>query len=1483
MTPRSPAEPQGRRRIVRRIVWIGVAVLLLLSLPVALFSIHAVRRSLLAQGLDALQGSLPGSLEVASYRWPHPACIELEGIRLIAGRDTLLDLSTLELCVSFRDLAARRLRISRLTVAGSLADLAAWAAAAPAAPPPAESESAEPVPFLRAGTFPPMPAVMCDELQLDLERVRLPGGSVLADVHADLSADLSAPGEGRLDLRALRLRDAAGRWRIEETRWSFDLAQRTTEGRIIGHLSPHGPLLVEAAADEAAGFQVTAALEDKPPPPDGPGLVLKGRLLPGDDLPAGAAWTLDLLTPPARRLAADPALAELLADTDPEARLSARAGGRMTWHEAIDLEGWLRVGPSPWFERLEASVSHRPGVTVLESLLVHRDPVRIRASGSLLEQELETLLTLQAGRWGVAVEAWGRIERGEMLLARLAPVRVHALAAGETPSETVSPPALPAEPTLRFDPATGRADLLGLRLVGDAGDWTFSGTLDGEHRGRLAARADWMRVPPLLWSVLPASVVDGAVRDSIERGWRGAGPFWLQADADVDLDEPRTLRAEGRFVLPGPDLWAPLVMPQAKSSDWGPIVGTARFVEEPDPGGGAARHVRLDLTETAWIDAASMAAHAWGDTLQIDSLRIAIEDVALAAGGGISPRGLAIDLDATARGTRLLQRLIPSLPPADLLALDAQATLRGTPARPIARAAAGLHLRSAGLDLPSLSIHGRWRDSTATLRLDVDQKARLGPVELERVRCAVHAELGAAGDWTVRSDTLSLRIFGRRLQNTAPLQVRVLPEDAGFEIIACELGGTLGRLSCAGTWPPARGLRLEAGIPWPDDLDNLPLPPDLRAERLDLVADVHGADSLTARLTVTGLDLGPRRDATTRLHLSSGHGRLRAELTAGAVGSPWARARLDAPFGLQLHPFRTHLHDSLWTLDAELNDAPLPLLVGRGFDLGAFLRGEDPDRTVHLDGHVVVRGTPSSPAAGFAGVFRLPPGSQIGDYRIDLVSALTTRPTDAALLTDALRPDLGGSALRQEALPTSSDTLATHPAARGAFAFSRDANRLLEGHLTLPLEQAGRGDGRPPGQAPDSEGVEPRPVPLRPHASRPLRLTVDAPALDLAQLRPLLPASVDLRGRGALHLAATGPVSDPDLRGGVNLTGAYLATADGNRFSARSALTVAGTLRRPRLTGEMTIQDGILRIPDPPAKLHPTEGSAVLWELSSTGDEADASAAPAESDAGPQGPGETSPAVPGPAIPGDARAALEEAPPVAPEVQIRIRVPGRLWIRGRGLEAELAGDITVSTRGETPVVFGELQAVRGDLTFLGKRFSVERGQLIFAGLKEIDPELDLTLAMQQEQRVFRIHVRGTALNPELSLSSDPELPEGDIVSYLVFGRPLDQLDTGQTAYLRDSAFEAGRQSLAARLGSRLARRIGVDQLTIRSDRQAGGQALVIGKYLNRRTLVRYAQALDDARGFAIDLEYWLSQNIEVTTQVNKIDQSGIEVNWRRDY
>ncbi|MDR6901067.1 translocation/assembly module TamB domain-containing protein [Rhizobium miluonense] len=213
--------------------------------------------------------------------------------------------------------------------------------------------------------------------------------------------------------------------------------------------------------------------------------------------------------------------------------------------------------------------------------------------------------------------------------------------------------------------------------------------------------------------------------------------------------------------------------------------------------------------------------------------------------------------------------------------------------------------------------------------------------------------------------------------------------------------------------------------------------------------------------------------------------------------------------------------------------------------------------------------------------------------------------------------------------------------------------------------------------------------------------------------------------------------------------------------------------------------------------------------------------------------------------PAAVKAQFKDQKPEAPRsksttlgIDLQLDAPSQIFVRGRGIDAELGGNITVRGTAAEPVVSGGFTMRRGRLTILSRRLDfTDTSKITFGG--DLTPALNMEATSTAGSTTITVDVTGLATDPQIGFSSSPALPQDEVLAQLIFGQSMSKLSAMQIAQLADAASQlAGGRSTSLFEGLRS--HLGVDDLDISTD--ANGQAQVgAGKYINKRTYIELQQ------------------------------------------
>jgi outer membrane protein assembly factor BamA len=236
---------------------------------------------------------------------------------------------------------------------------------------------------------------------------------------------------------------------------------------------------------------------------------------------------------------------------------------------------------------------------------------------------------------------------------------------------------------------------------------------------------------------------------------------------------------------------------------------------------------------------------------------------------------------------------------------------------------------------------------------------------------------------------------------------------------------------------------------------------------------------------------------------------------------------------------------------------------------------------------------------------------------------------------------------------------------------------------------------------------------------------------------------------------------------------------------------------------------------------------------------------------------------------------FEVKPPEGPlaslRLDLRVRAAGDVWLRNDFASLEGEGEIEVGGTAARPTLAGRITALEGGaIRFRNVPYRVETGTIDFDDPQAINPVFDLQAETRVADYQVTLRVEGTVDEFRYELSSDPPLPQQDIVALLLTGRTLGAVDPqtgGGLAEETVSSYLAGR--LTEELAGRLSGKAGFDLFVI-DPLQVNGQGdpaarVTLGKQVTPDLFVAYSTELGTNQGAIYQLDYSLTRDFHFTS------------------
>lgn len=233
-------------------------------------------------------------------------------------------------------------------------------------------------------------------------------------------------------------------------------------------------------------------------------------------------------------------------------------------------------------------------------------------------------------------------------------------------------------------------------------------------------------------------------------------------------------------------------------------------------------------------------------------------------------------------------------------------------------------------------------------------------------------------------------------------------------------------------------------------------------------------------------------------------------------------------------------------------------------------------------------------------------------------------------------------------------------------------------------------------------------------------------------------------------------------------------------------------------------------------------------------------------------------------------------------MKLSISFPQNIRIVHEKLRAECGGKLLLTHAGNTMNLHGDIQIRRGNLTFLGRRFNINKAVAKCQGSIDLPPYMDIQAETKVDNHAITIHILGPSDAPKISFSSSPPLREADILALLTFGRKLDDLGEGEKKSFGQQASQIATSLASSALQQYLREEFEFDEFGIELDRLSEGQ-IGVGRYLGKNTYLSISQDLRSKGGRDIRVEHEVIKGLKVLTERSGDGANSLDVVIEKNY
>lgn len=232
------------------------------------------------------------------------------------------------------------------------------------------------------------------------------------------------------------------------------------------------------------------------------------------------------------------------------------------------------------------------------------------------------------------------------------------------------------------------------------------------------------------------------------------------------------------------------------------------------------------------------------------------------------------------------------------------------------------------------------------------------------------------------------------------------------------------------------------------------------------------------------------------------------------------------------------------------------------------------------------------------------------------------------------------------------------------------------------------------------------------------------------------------------------------------------------------------------------------------------------------------------------------------------------AAPFEAALDLVVSAPNRIFVRGRGMDVELGGELRIAGTSNAPRAIGDFELRRGRFSLAGTRLDFTKGKIDFAG-DLTSPELDFSAETKAAEVTARIRVTGPASQPVIGLSSDPSLAQDEVLSRLLFQKASGGLSPLQALQLAQAVAELSGYSSGPGMLDQARKGLGLDNLDV-STGSTGGPTVGGSKYISDRMSVGVKAGAKPA-DTAATVDYDITRRVKVRGEAGSDGRTAVGV------
>ena len=233
-----------------------------------------------------------------------------------------------------------------------------------------------------------------------------------------------------------------------------------------------------------------------------------------------------------------------------------------------------------------------------------------------------------------------------------------------------------------------------------------------------------------------------------------------------------------------------------------------------------------------------------------------------------------------------------------------------------------------------------------------------------------------------------------------------------------------------------------------------------------------------------------------------------------------------------------------------------------------------------------------------------------------------------------------------------------------------------------------------------------------------------------------------------------------------------------------------------------------------------------------------------------------------------------EAPPslgMAQNIKLNVSVhsTNNINLVSRTLSVDGSANLQVRGTAADPVILGRVNLTGGDMILNGNRYLLTGGTIQFVNPTVTQPVVNVTVTTSIQQYNITMRFQGATDQLNTQYTSDPSLPQADIIHLLAFGQTTEASANSPAVPANQQAESLLASQVSSQITGRIARVAGISQLSIspvlgNTATQGAGANITIQQRVTGNLFVTFSTNTSNTQSEVIQGQYRISPKVSLS-------------------